>query len=248
MDEYLSEVKAASDFQSDRESWLQLMKSDEDFNFQVRQFMEQLVSKKYVYQWNWLGVPIIKMPEEVILIQETFYKYRPTAVIEIGVARGGGIALYHSLQQLLDIQPNVLGIDIKFFPHTINSLSQLLMDGLQLIESRSTSEAARKAIQNFVRGHERVMMILDGDHSHVNVLDELCMCDELLPSGSIVLCADTIVADIPQPAVKRNWNKEKNPKTALKEFLSTRKNWTQILDICDKVLLSESPNGWIIKA
>ena len=247
MDDYLSEVKSGVEFQDDRELWLQEMRSDNELKAQVLETMRLLEARRYVYQWNWLGIPIIKFPEEILLIQELFHKYRPSAVIEIGVARGGGIALYHSLQSLLAIKPNVLGIDIKFFPHTKSALNHLLVDGVQLLETSSTSKEAVSRIREFISGHERVMIILDGDHSHDNVLKELEICDSLLPQGSIVLCADTIINQVPQSTAKRNWNKEANPKSALEEFLGKNENWNEIPEVCNKVLLSESPNGWIIK-
>jgi cephalosporin hydroxylase len=247
MDDYLSEVKSGVEFQDDRELWLQEMRSDSELKAQVLETMRLLEARRYVYQWNWLGIPIIKFPEEILLIQELFYKYRPSAVIEIGVARGGGIALYHSLQSLLAIKPHVLGIDIKFFPHTKNALNHLLGDGVHLLETSSTSREAVSRIRDFISGHERVMVILDGDHSHDNVLKELEMCDSLLPQGSIVLCADTIISHVSQSTAKRNWNQVANPRSALKEFLRKSESWNEMPEICDKVVLSESPNGWIMK-
>jgi len=100
MEKYLEEVQNREEFEREREHWLDDLGSSATLKKSAISTLKILERYRYTYQWNWLGVPIIKMPEEVMLIQQAIYQYRPTAVIEIGVGRGGGIALYHSLQVL----------------------------------------------------------------------------------------------------------------------------------------------------
>jgi cephalosporin hydroxylase len=163
------------------------------------------------------------------------------------VARGGGIALYHSIQTLCGITPNILGIDIKYFDHTKQSLSPFLDHGVSLIEQASTSTLAKESIKEFIHGHESIFVILDGDHSHKNVLSELRMLDETLPKDSLVLVADTLLREVEQTGHVRNWNKFSNPNTALMEFMEGNPHWGFVDELCNKVVLSESPQGWIRK-
>ena len=44
---------------------------------------------KYVYHFNWLGIPIIQFPSDLVVLQEIIYKYKPDIVIETGIAHGG---------------------------------------------------------------------------------------------------------------------------------------------------------------
>lgn len=247
MNEYLQEVEDHANFQKQRSKWLLSMSKNEQLRINTIETLKILEKERYTYQWDWLGVPIIKMPEEVMLIQMAISTFKPSAIIEIGVARGGGLALYHSIQSLCGITPNVLGIDIKYFDHTRKSLSTLLDQGIYLIEQASISSSAKTSIEEFVQGHKSVFVVLDGDHSHKNVLSELRMLDETLPKDSLVLVADTILRDVEQTGKARNWNKLSNPNTALMEFMEGNSDWEFVEELCKRVILSESPQGWIRK-
>jgi cephalosporin hydroxylase len=247
MEKYLKEVTNREEFEKQKTVWLRDMSESKDLKESAIATLTLLERQRYTYQWNWLGVPIIKMPEEIILIQHAVYQYKPTAIIEIGVARGGGIVLYQSLQVLCGIEPNVLGIDIKYFEHTKEDLAHLLNDGVTLFEGPSLSSGAINAIQKFVQGHSSIFVVIDGDHSHENVLGELEMLDKYLPAQSIVLVADTILEEIDQTGLERPWNKDRNPGTALRQFLAEKSNWEHLTDFCNRVVLNESPMGWIQK-
>ena len=247
MSEYLQEVENHANFEKQKSKWLLSMSSNSHLKELAIETLKVLEKERYTYQWDWLGVPIIKMPEEIMLIQMAISTFKPTAIIEVGVARGGGIALYHSIQTLCGITPNILGIDIKYFDHTKQSLSPFLGHGVSLIEQASTSTLAKESIKEFIQGHKSIFVILDGDHSHENVLSELRMLDETLPKDSLVLVADTLLRDVEQTGHVRNWNKFSNPNTALMEFIKDNPHWRFVDELCNKVVLSESPQGWIRK-
>jgi cephalosporin hydroxylase len=56
---------------------------------------------KYTYGFNWLGVPIIQYPQDVILMQELLYNIKPDLVIETGIARSGSLIFYSSILSLI---------------------------------------------------------------------------------------------------------------------------------------------------
>jgi len=247
MSEYLREVEDHIAFQRQRASWLFSMSENSTLKKSAIETLRVLELERYTYQWDWLGIPIIKMPEEVMLIQMAIHSLKPTAIIEVGVARGGGLVLYHSIQTLCGITPNILGIDIKYFDHTKKFLKPLLDKGVSLVEQASTSNLAIASIREFIQGHKSIFVVLDGDHSHENVLSELRMLDEILPKNSLVLVADTLLRDVEQTGKLRNWNKFRNPSTALVEFMDSNPNWEYVEEFCKRVVLSESPQGWIRK-
>ena len=247
MSEYLQEVQDHKTFKKQRAAWLLNISENSSLKKSAIDTLRILEMERYTYQWDWLGIPIIKMPEEVMLIQMAIFTFKPTAIIEVGVARGGGLALYHSIQSLCGITPNILGIDIKYFDHTKQSLSPLLDKGVVLLEQASTSPLAQASIKTFIQGHKSIFVVLDGDHSHKNVLSELRMLDEILPKNSLVLVADTLLRDVEQTGKARNWNKFSNPNTALMEFMEGNSNWEFVEELCKRVVLSESPQGWIRK-
>lgn len=92
----------------------------------------------------------MKLPEDIIVIQEFYFDYKPTAVIEVGVARGGSVSLAISLQKLNDLKPNVLGLDIKIYEHTQFALKEFLDKGyLKLVQTDSTSFWQRRKLRIF---------------------------------------------------------------------------------------------------
>lgn len=245
--EYLNEVTGDLEFRASREDWRKKLAADENLYKSGLAFQKELSKHNYVYQWNWMGVPIIKMPDDIMVLQEFYFDFRPTAVIEIGVARGGGIALAVSLQRICGIPVNVLGVDIKFFEHTKAALSGDFFTGVDLFEKSSTDPETINKIKTFISGHERIFVTLDSDHTHQHVLNELNALAPLLPSGSVILVADTILKDVVLNDTPRNWNSLNNPGTAIDEFLLTNINWKISKTYSRRAVLTESRDGWLFK-
>ena len=142
--------------------------------------------------------------------------------IETGVARGGSMLLDASLMRLCGEEPAVLGIDIKIFEHTRAALDgHPAADGVRLLEADSTSPEAGEATADFLSGADRAVLILDSNHTHDHVLSELRLLAPLLPVGSLVLVADTLVEEFPAGYyANRPWDRGNNPATAVRAFLA----------------------------
>lgn len=244
---YLKDILDQESFEAERKKLQELLEKDTELYLELMTIFVKLMKYKYLYQKNWLGIPIIKLPEDIIVLQEFYFSYKPTAVIEIGVARGGGVALAVSLQKLIGIKPRVLGIDISIRSHTHTALEELVRAGqVSLIEADSISQSSINAIRDFVKAHSKVFVTLDGNHSHVHVLAELKALDEILPVGSVVLVADGIIDYLPD-TVDRPWGKGNSPLTALKEFLGDNANWREFSEYSKRSIFSEFRDGWIEK-
>ena len=59
--------------------------------------------KYYVYDFDWLGRPVIQYPQDMVAIQELVWQVRPDLIIETGIAHGGSLVLSASLLALLDM-------------------------------------------------------------------------------------------------------------------------------------------------
>lgn len=201
----------------------------------------------YVISKSWMGIPIVKLPEDIVVLQEFYFEFKPTAVIEVGVARGGGISLAVSLQKLNEIPPNILGIDIKIFEHTRKSLKVFEEKSyVSLLEVDSTSKLAADAIKSFCLGHHKVFAILDSNHTQEHVSKELDILDQSLPVGSVVLVSDGIIEHLP-PREDRPWGPGNNPLTAMNKFLLKSNRWQKLDNFSRRSLFSEFRDGWIIK-
>lgn len=77
-----------SEFHEWRKHLLESQSRDTKLKGLSRDWMQLAVDNKYSYQFEWLGVPIIQMPGDLIIFQEIVYKTQPDLIIETGVARG----------------------------------------------------------------------------------------------------------------------------------------------------------------
>ena len=64
------------------------------------------------YEVTWLGIPIIQLPEDLVMLQELLHKVRPDVVVETGTAHGGMAVFYASVLELLR-QLRVISVDVE---------------------------------------------------------------------------------------------------------------------------------------
>ena len=96
---------------------------------------------------------------------------------------------------------------------------------ITLIQGSSIDENIFENIRSHISPKDRVMVILDPNHTHQHVLKELELYSSLVTKGCYLLVMDTIINDMPKESFKdRPWSHNDNPKTAVKEFLKSSKN------------------------
>lgn len=200
----------------------------------------------WTYAWRWLGVPVIQSPEDVLTMQEIIWETRPDLVIETGVARGGSVLLYASLLELLGIG-TVVGVDIDIRAHNRRSIEEHpLGPRISLIEGSSTSGATVDRVRALANRHERVMVVLDSDHTHKHVLAELRAYASMVTVGQFLVVADTIVEELPAQVHRpRPWGPGNNPATALAEFLREESAFERDELFNGRLLLTSSPGGYL---
>ena len=91
---------------------------DKKFVNLSKKFNIKATINNYAYNFNWLGVPIIQFPQDLVVMQELIFDIKPDLIIETGIARGGSLVFYASLLKLINPKAKVLGIDIDIRPHT----------------------------------------------------------------------------------------------------------------------------------
>jgi cephalosporin hydroxylase len=174
---------------------------------------------KYSYNFSWLGRPVIQLPEDLLIIQDLIYTLRPDVIIETGVAHGGGTVFYASLLQLLG-HGRVIGIDIEIRPHNRRALEQHPMKPrITLIERSSTHAETLREVNALIGPGERVMVVLDSNHTKAHVLRELELYSPLVGSGSYIITGDgnmDVLHDVPGGSPE--WVTD-NPRAAIHEFL-----------------------------
>jgi cephalosporin hydroxylase len=175
---------------------------------------------KYSYTFTWLGRPIVQYPEDLIRLQEVIYCTKPTVIIETGVAHGGSLVFYASLFKAMSIGRLVIGVDVEIRPHNRHAIeAHELAHSITLVEGNSVAPDTVAHVARLIRPGDRVLVILDSNHSYAHVLAELEAYGRFVSLESYIVATDGImrvVAD--SPRAKRDWLTD-NPANAAEDFV-----------------------------
>lgn len=201
---------------------------------------------EYSYHFKWLGLPIIQYPQDIIALQEIIWKIKPDLIIETGVARGGSVIFLASMLEIIG-NGEVIGIDIKIHEQNKKAIEKHPMfKRITLIEGSSINKKSIKKVYQLSKNKKCIMIILDSNHTHSHVLSELKAYSPLITKGSYLVIFDTLIEDLPEYFFKnRPWAKNKNPKSAILEFLKTTNHFKIDEEITDKLLITAAPNGYL---
>ena len=236
------------EFQEWRKKLLGSQSNNREFKAASRDWMQLSVDNKYSYQFDWLGVPIIQMPEDLIIFQEIVYKSQPDLIIETGVARGGSIIFWASIQKLCGITGKVLGVDVDIRQHARSAISDSnFKDEIDLIEGSSIEDKVVDQVKKIVSQHKQIMVVLDSNHTHEHVLSELEIYSKFVTKDCFLLVLDTVIDDL-NIDPDRPWGPGSSPKSAVKEFMSKNPGkFTHEQSYENRALLSVAPYGYWLK-
>lgn len=200
---------------------------------------------RLMYEVSWLGRPIIQLPTDILLMQELIWELRPDVIIETGVAHGGSLILSASILELLGGNGIVAGIDIDIRAHNRAAIeSHPLAKRIRLIEGSSTAEETIAAARSLCQGAERVLVILDSNHTEAHVRAEIDLYHAMVTPGSYLVVHDGAqawVSDIPRG--KEEWRHD-HPLTAIHGFLAQNKDF-EIDRRMNRLLITSSPDGFL---
>ena len=221
--------------------------NDEDFKKLALEWTTQSLLKKYVYNFKWLGRPIIQFPQDVLALQEIIWDVKPDLIIETGVAHGGSIIFSASLLELLGGERKVVGIDIDIRQHNREEIEKHpLYRKIELIEGSSVSEETAQKVRRIAEDYSNVLVILDSNHTHEHVKSELEIYAPLVSPGSYLVVLDTFVEDLPPNFFEdRPWDVGDNPKTAVFEFLEENDQFEIDKTVENKLLVTSAPSGFL---
>lgn len=175
---------------------------------------------KYSYSFSWLGRPVIQLPEDLVRMQELIYAVRPDVLVETGVAHGGSLIFYASLFKALG-RGRVVGVDIEIRPHNRSAIeAHPLASFVTLIEGDSTASAVVERVRACLSPGDRVLVVLDSNHTKDHVAKELRAYAPLVTPGSYVVVTDCMMEDLADvPGGRPEWIDD-NPRAAAREFLA----------------------------
>jgi cephalosporin hydroxylase len=237
-----------------------------DANVQIQNlsqdWLKSSMAAKYVYNFDWLGRPIIQYPQDMVAMQELIWAIKPDLIIETGIAHGGSLILSASMLAILDMcdaiengsimdprvsKRKVIGIDIDIRAHNRAIIEAHPMSSrIKMIEGSSIDPETVAKVKAAAEGYKRVLVCLDSMHTHDHVLGELNAYADLVTPGSYCVVFDTFVEDMPPRFFPdRPWDIGDNPKTAVWEYIKSHPEFEIDKSIQNKLLITVAPDGYL---
>ena len=226
---------------------IQRLKGATELQERSRTWLRDVGPLGYAYNFTWLGRPIIQVPQDVMAMQELIWRIKPEIIIETGVAHGGSLIFYASMLELVGGSGRVLGVDIDIRSHNRAAIvDHPMARRIDLLQGSSIDAGIVRDVRKRAEGKSPVLVILDSNHTHQHVLEELHAYAPLVTKGSYVVVMDTAIEDLPSDAFKdRPWGPGNSPRSAVHAFLAGNAAFGVDADIDAKLLISVAPGGYL---
>lgn len=261
-------------FKEENEAKTATYKKDSVWQKMSNDWMLRALEQRYVYNFTWMGRPIIQLPQDMQVFQEIVWDVKPDLIIETGIAHGGSLIFSASLLALLDyadavnegtvLDPKnparrVLGVDIDIREHNrIAVEAHPMASRIKMIQGSSVEDSVIEKVRAAAAEAKRVLVCLDSNHTHEHVLAELERYAPLVSKGSYCIVFDTVVEDMPAELYPdRPWSPGDNPKTAVHAYLKSLQENSRVASdgqpllleidyrVEDKLLLTVAPDGFL---
>ncbi len=180
---------------------------------------------KYIYAFSWMGRPFIQLPEDVLRIQEVLWEHKPDVLIETGVAHGGSLVFYASLFKAME-KGRVIGVELELRPHNRKAISEhILSPYITVVDGSSIDPDTVAEVKALIKPGEKVMVMLDSNHTKEHVLEELRAYGPMVTPGCYIVASDGIMEEVAgAPRTKPEW-KHSNPQQAAITFTKENNNF-----------------------
>lgn len=251
-----------SQFKAERATTIASYGKDAEFTSLSQEWLRRSMESRYVYNFDWLGRPIIQYPQDMAAVQEIIWATRPDVVVETGIAHGGSLVLSASVLAMIDyaeaVEKNqtldpkapgrkVIGIDIDIRSHNRAAIeAHPLAHKIEMIEGSSIAEETVARVKSAIPDGSRVMVCLDSMHTHDHVLAELRAYGPMVSPGCYCIVFDSFVEDMPRDFfADRPWNVGNNPKTALHQWLPEAPDFEIDTAMAQKLMVTVAPDGFL---
>lgn len=198
-------------------------------------YYEEFLFHKFVGYQNvpfWLGVSAGKMPTDLWVYQEILWEKKPDIIIECGTADAGSTLFLASICDFIK-KGRVISIDIK------KNNNRPKHKRITYLQGSSTTSRIEQQVKKYIKKNDKVMVILDSDHSKNHVLNELKIYSKLVTTGDYLIVEDTNLNGHP---VLPHFGP--GPWEALEEFLKYDKHFV-IDETKNKFCLTFNPHGYL---
>ena len=181
---------------------------------------------------TWLGVPLTKCPLDLWIYQEILHDVRPDVIIETGTFLGGSALFLATICQI-ENNGRVITIDIA------NRTDWPRHDRITYLHGSSISDAIVGTVNRLIQPNDKILVVLDSDHSMHNVLRELDTYAPMVTTGSYLIVEDTNINGHPVDS-----SSGPGPTEAIDEFLRKNDRFVRETER-EKFLLTFNPGGFL---
>ncbi len=182
----------------------------------------------------WMGVSVRKCPFDLWLYQEILYKNRPDLIIECGTDLGGSTSYFASICDMMG-HGRIVSVDIA------DLKGRPQHKRITYVLGSSTDGKTLDKVKSMIKPGEKVMVVLDSNHTRDHVINELRLYHNLVTKGQYLVVEDSNVNGHP---VFPEFGP--GPMEAINEFL--KENNQFIVDKeKEKFFISFNPKGYLLK-
>lgn len=243
-------------FKAECKKYIEEQSKNSEFANLSSNWYQTSLNFRYSYNFEFLGRPIIQYPQDLIAIQEIIHETKPDLIIETGIAHGGSLIFSASMLALQDVMDGidpkkskrkVIGIDIDIKPHNLKAIEDHpLSYKLNLIEGSSIDKKIVNKVRAIAKDFKKIMLLLDSNHTHDHVLNELESYADLVSLNSYCIVSDTSIEHTKKGSYpNKSWDVGNSPLSALKEWLKNHSEFEIDTLIDKKLMISVSPSGYI---
>jgi cephalosporin hydroxylase len=202
--------------------------------------IEEEFHAKYYYSKVWadtyfLGKKVFKCPNDLWIYQEILWETKPDVIIECGTFHGGSTLYYAKLFDIMDSNGMIITIDVDAMP------DMPVHERITYLYGSSTSAEILDKVKELIQGKEKIMVILDSDHSKDHVLKELELYHGFVTKGCYLVVEDSNINGHP---VYSGFGQGPGPMEAMDEFLPKHPEF-ETDKSKEKFMMSFNPNGYL---
>jgi cephalosporin hydroxylase len=195
----------------------------------VHAFAREYGESHVVMGTFWMGRHVYKCPTDLWVYQELLYGTRPDLIVETGTHSGGSALFLASMCDLID-GGRIVTIDVA------PEADLPVHPRIEYVTGSSVAPEVLERVRAEAAAAERVMVILDSDHSKEHVLAELHEYAPLVSEGCYLVVEDTMAGVLPDHGP--------GPDEAIQEFLETNDSF-EVDPACEKFLMTFQPGGYL---
>lgn len=202
----------------------------------VEKFHEKFYYSKPWAETSWMGTRILKNPADMWVYQEIIFETKPEVIIETGTFNGGSALFFASMFDILG-NGEVITIDVQKMENMPEHKRITYLLG-----SSYSTEIVKK-VESLIKDKNRIMVILDSDHSRDCVFNELNIYHKYVTPGCYLVVEDTNLNGHP---VYAGHGVGPGPMEALNDYLKTHNDF-EIDRTREKFLITFNPKGFLRK-